>query len=29
VLPVISGANWAHLTEPWLINAHQAGGRAA
>jgi serine/threonine protein kinase len=29
VLPVISGANWAHLTEPWLINAHRAGGRAA
>jgi hypothetical protein len=29
MLPVISGANWAHLTEPWLINAHRAGGRAA
>jgi hypothetical protein len=29
VLGVISGANWAHLTEPWLANAHRAGGRAA
>jgi hypothetical protein len=29
VLGVISGANWAHLTEPWLVNAHRAGGRAA
>ena len=29
VLPVISAANWARLTEPWLANAHRAGGRAA
>jgi hypothetical protein len=29
VLGVMSGANWAHLTEPWLVNAHRAGGRAA
>ncbi len=26
VLPVISAANWAHLTDPWLANAHRAGG---
>ena len=25
VLPVISSANWARLTEPWLANAHRAG----
>ena len=29
VLPVISAANWARLTEPWLANAHRAGGRSA
>ena len=29
VLPVISAANWARLTDPWLTNAHRAGGRAA
>ena len=29
VLGVISGANWAHLTQSWLQNAHRAGGRAA
>jgi hypothetical protein len=29
VLPIISAANWARLTEPWLLNAHRAGGRAA
>lgn len=29
VLPVISAANWAHLTDSWLANAHRAGGRAA
>jgi hypothetical protein len=28
-LPVISGANWAHLTEAWITNTHRAGGRAA
>ncbi|MDX8506141.1 BREX system serine/threonine kinase PglW [Mesorhizobium captivum] len=26
VLPVISAANWARLTESWLANAHRAGG---
>jgi hypothetical protein len=25
-LPVISAANWARLTDPWLANAHRAGG---
>jgi serine/threonine protein kinase len=25
-LPVISAANWAHLTDLWLKNAHRAGG---
>jgi hypothetical protein len=29
VLPVISAANWARLTEHWLANAHRAGGRTA
>ena len=29
VLPVISAANWVRLTEPWLANAHRAGGRSA
>jgi hypothetical protein len=29
VLPIISSANWARLTDPWLTNAHRAGGRAA
>ena len=29
VLPVISSANWAYLTDAWLRNAHRAGGRAA
>jgi serine/threonine protein kinase len=29
VLPVISAANWASLTESWLANAHRAGGRTA
>jgi serine/threonine protein kinase len=29
VLPVISAANWARLTEAWLANAHRAGGRTA
>ena len=29
MLPVISAANWARLTEPWLANAHRAGGRSA
>jgi hypothetical protein len=24
-LPVISAANWARLTDPWLVNAHRAG----
>ena len=28
-LPIISGANWAHLTEAWITNTHRAGGRAA
>ena len=27
-LPVMSAANWARLTDPWLANAHRAGGRA-
>jgi hypothetical protein len=25
-LPVISAANWARLTDPWVANAHRAGG---
>jgi len=25
-LPVMSAANWARLTNPWLANAHRAGG---
>ena len=25
-LPVMSAANWARLTDPWLANAHRAGG---
>jgi hypothetical protein len=29
VLGVISAANWARLTDPWLANAHRAGGRRA
>ena len=29
ILPVISGANWARLTEFWLANTHRAGGRSA
>jgi serine/threonine protein kinase len=29
VLPVLSAANWARLTDPWLANAHRAGGRSA
>ena len=29
VLPVFSGANWAHVTETWINNAHRAGQRAA
>jgi hypothetical protein len=29
VLGVISAANWARLTDPWLANAHRAGGRSA
>ncbi len=29
LLPVISAANWARLTESWLANAHRAGGRSA
>lgn len=29
VLPVIAGSNWTRLTEPWLRNAHRAGGRSA
>lgn len=29
VLGVISAANWARLTDPWLANAHWAGGRSA
>lgn len=29
VLPVISGANWTRLTDPWLANAHRAGSRSA
>lgn len=29
VLPVISSANWTRLTDPWLANAHRAGGRSA
>jgi serine/threonine protein kinase len=29
VLPVISAANWARLTDPWLANAHRAGSRSA
>jgi len=28
-LPVISSANWAHLTDPWLANTHRAGARPA
>ncbi|MGB8843778.1 MAG: BREX system serine/threonine kinase PglW [Aliidongia sp.] len=28
VLPVISGANWARLTDSWLNNAHRAGRRS-
>jgi serine/threonine protein kinase len=28
VLPVISSANWARLTDAWIANAHRAGGRA-
>jgi serine/threonine protein kinase len=29
ILPVISAANWTRLTDPWLANAHRAGGRPA
>lgn len=29
VLPVISGANWARLTDPWIDNRHRAGQKAA
>lgn len=29
VVPVIASANWARLTDPWLANAHRAGGRSA
>ena len=29
VLPVIAASNWARLTDPWLANAHRAGGRTA
>jgi serine/threonine protein kinase len=29
ILPVISAANWTRLTDPWLANAHRAGGRSA
>jgi hypothetical protein len=29
VLPVISAANWARLSETWVANAHRAGGRSA
>jgi hypothetical protein len=29
VLPVISGANWTRLTDPWLANTHRAGSRSA
>jgi hypothetical protein len=29
VLPVISAANWARLTNAWLGNGHRAGGRSA
>jgi serine/threonine protein kinase len=29
VLPVIANANWTRLTDPWLANAHRAGGRSA
>ena len=29
VLPVISGANWACLTDVWITTTHRAGGRAA
>ena len=25
-LPVMSAANWARLTDPWLANAHRAAG---
>jgi len=25
-LPIMSAANWARLTDPWLANAHRAGG---
>ena len=25
-LPVMSATNWARLTDPWLANAHRAGG---
>jgi|HubBroStandDraft_1064217.scaffolds.fasta_scaffold00063_36 serine/threonine protein kinase len=28
VLPVISGANWARLTEAWFNNTHRAGRRS-
>ncbi len=29
VLPVISAANWARLTDAWLGTGHRAGGRSA
>jgi hypothetical protein len=29
VLPVLAASNWARLTDPWLCNAHRAGGRTA
>ena len=29
VLPVISAANWARLSETWVVNAHRTGGRSA
>jgi hypothetical protein len=28
ILPVISSANWARLTDPWIANAHRAGAGA-
>jgi hypothetical protein len=29
ILPVIAKANRTRLTEPWVANAHRAGGRSA
>ncbi len=29
ILPVLSGSNWARLTDSWVLNQHRAGGKAA